>query len=538
MHGEAAADERPGDAYDALPPPPAAGGSTVAAGLLLAADTLNLQAVFVVRAVGGIWQIAAATPAAERVGLRVGGRLPGTSLPVGAGETLIAPDTGQHPVLARAVQAGSLPLRSLLAVPVPLGADSSIGALVAGDPVPRPLGQREARLLSRLGAFLGAAFEREELLARADRLAAENRRLYDEADAQRALLNAVLDNMDDAVTFVDRGRRFQVVSAGVERLFGVRPAEALGRRFEELLPEVRRCFEEPERFLTWVTRATLSRHLVQSEHFRLRHPQPAEVVLFSAPVYVRGTYRGRIYLYRDVTRQRIADRVKDDFVALVSHELRTPLTSIEGFAELLGDPGVGPLNETQLEFLGFIRTNARRLSRLVDDLLDASRLDAGLVELRREPTLVAELLPRCVAAHTAAAQRRGVDLTCEPVALDLTVRADTERLAQALDNLLDNALKFTPGGGQVHTGAAAGADGATVRIWVADSGPGIAAVEQARVFERFYRTREVDEQAIAGSGLGLYLAQRIVELHGGSIELESEPATGSAFTIVLPRAEH
>lgn len=224
---------------------------------------------------------------------------------------------------------------------------------------------------------------------------------------------------------------------------------------------------------------------------------------------------------RDQRRQMTAD---------IAHDLRTPLSIILGHSEALHE---GILPATPDTFY-IIHDEAKRLSRLVEDLRTLSLAEAGELPLSPRPVAAAALLERALIAYTPQAQKQAVTLTLQ-APLDLPeVNVDPDRLAQVLDNLLNNALRFTPAGGQIALGAAA-ADQA-VRLWVQDSGPGIPAADLENVFNRFYRGDKARQRQEGGSGLGLAIAKSIVENHQGRIWATSAPGQGAVFTIELPLA--
>ena len=225
------------------------------------------------------------------------------------------------------------------------------------------------------------------------------------------------------------------------------------------------------------------------------------------------------------------DVLKDEFVAAVSHELRTPLTSISGYLELVLEGG--GLSEEQEQFLGVVGRNAERLLRVVGDLLFVAQLKSRTVALERAPFDLADLVGSAVQSVAPFAQDRGIELQLDFAALP-PLDGDAGRLGQMIDNLLTNALKFTPPGGRVEVRAFERGD--AVCVQVRDTGMGISEADQQRLFERFFRTSEAQAEAIQGTGLGLSIVAAIVEAHGGSIEVESEPGVGTAFTVVLPTA--
>jgi len=231
-------------------------------------------------------------------------------------------------------------------------------------------------------------------------------------------------------------------------------------------------------------------------------------------------------------RLREVDRMKDEFVALVSHELRTPLTSIRGYLELLLDEAEA-FETTHTDWLGVIDRNSERLLALVEDLLLKAQVNAGKVSLSMKDVDIVGIVEQSVKAGAPVAAARGVALTCSTAPLP-HVAADPVRIGQVIDNLISNALKFTPSGGRVEVRASLNDDRAQVEI--ADTGAGMSDDEQSRLFERFYRTPYAHEAAVPGVGLGLSIAKAIVEAHGGKISCASVAGAGTTFAIELPLA--
>ena len=226
---------------------------------------------------------------------------------------------------------------------------------------------------------------------------------------------------------------------------------------------------------------------------------------------------------------RELDALKDEFISLVSHELRTPLTSIRGYLELvLDDPD--SLNEQQQQFLEVVQRNSKRLFSLVSDLLFVAQVDAGRMSVELEDVDLATIAAECVhsAEPHAAAQEVRLELDAEPARFS----GDPARLAQLVDNLVSNAIKFTGAGGSVAVRTRTTERG--VRLEVADSGMGIPAEEQANLFERFFRSSNARRAAIQGTGLGLVIVQAISEAHGGEVSLESAEGVGTTFRVDLP----
>jgi PAS domain S-box-containing protein len=231
-------------------------------------------------------------------------------------------------------------------------------------------------------------------------------------------------------------------------------------------------------------------------------------------------------------RLRKLDRMKDEFIALVSHELRTPLTSICGYLELLlQDDVMAELPAAQMNWLEVIDRNAERLLRLVEDLLLTAQASAGNLALEQGELDIASIIEQAVQASGPVAAARSITLTCSTETLP-PASGDRLRIGQVIDNLISNALKFTPAGGTVDVRAYP--HGSAARIEVADSGMGISEDEQTQLFERFFRTARAQEEAIPGVGLGLSISKAIVEGHNGRISVRSVEGIGTTFFVDLP----
>jgi PAS domain S-box-containing protein len=231
-------------------------------------------------------------------------------------------------------------------------------------------------------------------------------------------------------------------------------------------------------------------------------------------------------------RLRSLDRLKDEFVALVSHELRTPLTSIRGYLELVLDDS-DQLASEHREFLQIVDRNVDRLLHLVSDLLLVAQVDAGKLTFEWTDVDLISLVGQCVQAAKPAAEAAGVELVLDATPSGPIV-GDPSRIGQLLDNLISNAIKFTPANGRVDVIVDASGDSAVIEV--RDTGYGIAAEDQAQLFERFFRTQSASDMAIAGTGLGLSIAKAIVDAHGGAITIESAKGSGTTFRVVLPLA--
>jgi signal transduction histidine kinase len=232
-------------------------------------------------------------------------------------------------------------------------------------------------------------------------------------------------------------------------------------------------------------------------------------------------------LYKEL---ETASRHKSDFLATMSHELRTPLNAIIGFSEVLHEQMFGELNERQLAYVDDVLAAGKHLLELINDVLDLAKIEAGRMELTLSDVAIPELLRSAVSMQSERAERAGIalELTTEPA--EIRILADERRVRQVVFNLLSNAVKFTPADGRVDVSARL--DDGHVEIAVADTGPGIPADELETIFEEFEQT--ADGKQVEGTGLGLPLSRRLVELHGGRLWVESEAGHGSTFRFSLP----
>jgi signal transduction histidine kinase len=244
-----------------------------------------------------------------------------------------------------------------------------------------------------------------------------------------------------------------------------------------------------------------------------------------------GAPHGAVLTFVDTTERERLDAVRRDFVANASHELRTPLTSIRGFVEALED-GAKDEPGTAERFLGKIRTHADRMASLVEDLLELSRLESGARAPEPDAMRPADVAAEVVASFAEQAARKPLALRHEARGAP-TVVTDRERVRRILENLVDNAVKYTPAGGHVVVTTLADAGGG-VRVQVKDDGPGIEAGHRERVFERFYRVDKARSRSLGGTGLGLAIVRHLAESIGARVTLESEPGKGSTFTLALP----
>jgi PAS domain S-box-containing protein len=341
------------------------------------------------------------------------------------------------------------------------------------------------------------------------------------------LMRALIDGTVDGVTLTDRSGRVVIANRPLMRFVQELGIPRTGLMHERLLA-IAGSVVDRERFERRMHELAAAPDVESADEFELDGGDRAFQGFTRPVIGADNAYLGRVWTLREVTEARQVDRIKDAIVATVSHELRTPLTSIIGYLELLG--GNEPLGEEDARFVEIVRRNAARLQRMVEELLFLSRLDAGGLELDLEDVDVVELARAALGSADPAAAAKRIVLELDAPAT-LHARGDAHRLGQVFDNLISNAIKFTPERGCVKVSI--GGDGETIVASVCDTGCGIPQGEQSRLFERFFRSSA--SRDVPGTGLGLTIVRAILEGHGGSIACRSVAGEGTTFTFTLPQ---
>jgi PAS domain S-box-containing protein len=356
---------------------------------------------------------------------------------------------------------------------------------------------------------------------------------YRALERARSVMTAVLNAASEAFLLLSMDSRFIWVNRAFERVFAVMEEDLEGRKFRELLPHFERVFDDPSGLISRLVEASRSEDSSHRENFVQRWPRVRNIQVYST--VVRGDLEeelGILCVFRDVTREREVERMQSEFVSLVSHELRTPLTSIEGYVGMLLDGDAGEINELQRDFLNVVRRNSDRLTTLVSDLLDVSRIESGSIKLRWETFDVKGLVRDVVESLRPQFESKGQRLSVDLRGGASNVNGDVGRLTQVFTNLLSNANKYTPEGGTVRVSSRR--RGRRVEVSIADTGIGLSKEDQGRLFTKFFRSDDPSIRAIGGSGLGLWLSRSLVEMHGGEVSFTSEVGVGSTFVVSLP----
>jgi PAS domain S-box-containing protein len=384
-------------------------------------------------------------------------------------------------------------------------------------------------------------------------IAVNNAQLYEAAVTERGRLDALLESSGDGIMVLRPDLSIERLNRALAYLTGWTAEEAVGRPHNDVIVWARQGGDATlEQALAqgWPVResntmagraAATGRALYVEGELRRRNGSMVSVGITYAPLLGRsGRIINIIGTVRDITRFREADVLKDTFISVVSHELKTPVAIIKGYAETLRRPEARRNPALIEEMLSSITEESDRLARLVDDLLDASRLQAGRLPFRDIEDVDLRLIARRVIerytpqAPTAdPARQHRLVLNFTPADDFPTVRGDPQRLEQVLDNLVSNAIKYSPRGGVVEIKGEASA--VEVVISVRDEGIGIPLEEQERIFTRFHRVESPETRAVAGTGLGLYLTRAIIQAHGGRCWVDSIPGQGATFYVALPR---
>jgi two-component system phosphate regulon sensor histidine kinase PhoR len=361
----------------------------------------------------------------------------------------------------------------------------------------------------------------ETLAASLNETAARLDRTIRTLTEERNLSSAILGSMVEGVAVVNASERLVFANPGFAEILGLDVPPQSGRalvevvRQTELIEAVRQVLKGEPRVEAEIVTGTLRQRFFAAT---------------VASVHAADA-SGAIIVLHDITELRKLERVRRDFVANVSHELRTPLTAIQGFSETLL---AGALDDPQnrVRFLEIILEHSKRLARLTDDLLMLSKMDADRLNLEISRLSVSQFVESCVETTQRPAAEKDLRVSVNLAQRLPDIAADRRRLAEILQNLLDNAIQYTPPGGQIMVSASADSD--EVTFTVSDTGIGIPQADQPRIFERFYRVDVARSREVGGTGLGLAIAKHLVEVHGGRIWVDSEVGQGSQFHFTVP----
>jgi PAS domain S-box-containing protein len=440
-----------------------------------------------------------------------------TDFPLAWVEGFAIPDLETR--LALVSRAIRLPLQQVVALPLTFA-----GSRVSGED--RLLG---LIYLFRSGGIAFSTNDRSVLASFADQaaIAVRNAQLYQQVSAEKQRLDAIIEHSADGIMILDSELRIQVFNRALSQMTGWPAEQAIGRPCYQVLALEQVTGQDLPQDGVFPGGAPLH---VEGVLTRSGGSRIAVSVTYSPLYDDEGRPSAIIADVVDITRFYEAEEMKSTFISVISHELKTPVSLIKGYASTLAREDAHWDVATVREGLQVIDEEADRLNALINNLLDASRIQAGAFKLEKGDVALPSLAEKVVESFRLQTtnHRFVLDFPADyPV-----VSGDTERLRQVLNNLLSNAIKYAPAGGEIRVGG--WADGQNVTVYVADQGIGISPEEQGKLFQRFYRLDSSLRRGTQGAGLGLYLCKSIVEAHGGRIWLRSEPGKGTTVFFTLP----
>jgi signal transduction histidine kinase/putative methionine-R-sulfoxide reductase with GAF domain len=427
--------------------------------------------------------------------------------------------------------------RSAIAMPLLVGEDV-IGAMLIYHRKPQFFSTEVLSLVKAIAGQVAVAINNAHLYElirdQAERLGNMLRREQEDASRSQAILEAVADG----VLVTGSNNRISFINPSAERILNLESGRVIGQSLDAFgglfgksagswIQTIRNWSESPAGY----EQGDTSAEQIDLENGRI-------ILVHLAPVILMNDFLGTVSIFRDITHEVEVDRLKSEFVATVSHELRTPMTSIRGYVDVLLMGAAGALNENQSHFLNIVKNNTERLSILVNDLLDVSRIESGRVTLSPQAIDLREVAEDVIGDVLRRSQEEN-----KPMAMSLDapkrlprVYGDLERVRQIMSNLLDNAYHYTPENGTIIVRIHASSSGKEVQVDVKDNGVGVQLEDQERIFERFYRGENPLVLATPGTGLGLSIVKQIVVMHKGRIWMKSTgvPTEGSTFPFTLP----
>lgn len=357
------------------------------------------------------------------------------------------------------------------------------------------------------------------------RLEQQNRRISDE----KQRIDNIVHNMAEGMVVVDAEGKIILVNSAAEQLLGITKAD-VGRKLREVVKN--------EHLLTLTKQIAADAEGVMQKDIELvSADESTKRVLRTSSAVVEdpnGATVGMVTMLNDITRQREVERLKEGFLASVSHELRTPLIAVEKSLSLVLRESAETMKPEHREFLGIAERNLKRLTLLINDLLDLSKLEAGKMQLQRQPADLAPVITEAVQSLGNWAAAKSLRFSLDLAEGMPQAQIDPNRIIQVLTNILGNAVKFSPAGGVIAVQAHYLADQRLIEVRINDNGPGIPEKDLARIFDKFYQTSQRPSSDINGTGIGLAVVRELVQLHGGSVRAENVPGGGAAFVFTLP----
>jgi two-component system phosphate regulon sensor histidine kinase PhoR len=363
-------------------------------------------------------------------------------------------------------------------------------------------------------------------------LALEKASLYKTTLEDKTKIETIINSLTDGLIVIDQQSRLVLANPFISRLIGIEVDD-----YDAPLPLMLEKSRYDIEFKEVSFSDALEKVLIGGENLKnellIATVPPIIFQVFWVPLKdLEGKIGGAVILLHDITDFVELDRMKSDFISIVSHELKTPLTSIKGFVRLLAAERVGPVTEKQRHYLEIVQKQTESLTLLINDLLDLSKIEAGIIEVRHEPVLLSELVRGVIMQLDNMAQEKGTVLKIEiPKDLPL-VSGDTDRLNQVFMNLIHNAIKFTPQGGEITIKATSMGEDCLVKVM--DTGIGISSQDLSKIFNKFYQVDSSSTRQQSGTGLGLPISRQLVSAHGGEMWVNSTKGKGTTFSFTLP----
>ncbi|MBP7216487.1 MAG: PAS domain-containing protein [Candidatus Omnitrophica bacterium] len=350
---------------------------------------------------------------------------------------------------------------------------------------------------------------------------------YNSVLVEKKETEAVVRSIADGLVVVDAQGKVVMMNPAAEKILGVQLKNKRGKPINENVQD--------EQLISLI-QPTADK---KNKEIELSSQQDETKKIIRASTAVieseSGATVGMVSVLSDITKQRELEEMKTNFVTNVSHELRTPLVAIDKSISLILSKAAGPLSDNQEQFLTIAERNLKRLERLINDLLDLSKLEAGKMQVVSQSCSLEEIIKDSIASLESWAKTKSIALQFKIPEGFPSLQADPDRLAQVLNNLIGNAIKYTPSGGTVTVLATAHPERREVEVSVIDTGMGVAKENLAKIFDKFYQvSNRMSTDAIGGTGIGLSVVKEIVSLHGGKIWVESELGKGSKFIFTLP----
>ncbi len=427
----------------------------------------------------------------------------------------------------RFVRVGNWPIASVVSVPL-ISESQAIGALTATSPQPNAFSESDERLLDAFGDQVVIAVKNARLYEQLLREEKETARLYQSVLEKSNELEAILRGIGDGVIVIDPQFRLLMMNPVAIKIFRVARVLKPGVRLPEIVSS--------DALLSLAQDTLTGANAPLIREISLEGADDRPEIYQALASAVRGSdtqARGVVMVLRDITSQKELEQMKSNFLSVVSHELRTPLHSIKGFVDIILMGKTGEINDLQRDFLTTVQQSTSNLQRMIEDLLEFSRMEAGRIKLKPEMISVYGVAEKVVEQLAPLAQESNLKLfnrVPEEIAL---IEEEPLRIQQVLTNLISNAIKFTPANGAVSV--LARDIGEQVQISVQDTGIGIPEAEQAKGFQRVSQVDSSAARSYRGTGLGLTICKFIVEYHHGRIWVESQEGQGSTFHFVLPK---